>query len=185
MPTPPIGKRDIAKVAAILREEHDTAEDMARSVLQVVFAEIVPAKYKYVVVGQVHPREGGWITDQEGKDSKVAFLVGTAGQARSLGSSLALSHATGDTATWWALELRHDTPAAFWKDLKAKHEREGFLTSAHPRELRLAMQTAWHAKHPGADLPEELRGNGWNELEGFTRALEDGELDEHLAELTD
>ena len=184
MPTPPIGKRDLGKVAAILETEYDTAEEMARAILQVVFAEIVPAKYKHVVVGQVHPREGGWITDQEGKDSKVAFLCGTAGQAKSLGASLALSHATGDTATWWALPLRHDTPAAFWGELKAKHAREGFLSGATPREVRLAMQADWVAKHPGEDLPEELAGNGWNGLEGFTRALEGGALDEYLSELT-
>lgn len=185
MPTPSIGKREVAKIVAILETEHDTAEEMARAILQVVFAEIVPAKFKYVVVGQIHPREGGWITDQEGGDSKVAFLCGTAGQAKSLGSSLALSHATGDTATWWALKLRHDTPAAFWKELKAKHAREGFLTSAKPREVRFAMQADWVAKHPGEELPEELRGNGWDGIEGFTQALGDGMLDEYLAELTD
>ena len=160
------GKREIERVVKILEsEDHNSAEDMAREVLEVVFNEMVPKKFRHVVVGQLWQRNGG-VTDEEGRDLRVAFgPFSTAGKARDAGRSLALGGPTGMEAKWWHLDLFPGTPAEFFKGIKKKHERENLLDGAHPREVRLALQSAWRERHPGEDLPPELQGMGWDDLE--------------------
>lgn len=170
------GKREIAKVVEILEsEDFNDAEDMAREILTYVFNELVPLKFRHIVVGQLWPRNGK-VSDEEGRDLRVAFgPFATAGKARDAGRSLGLGGPTGIDAKWWHLDLYPGTPAEFYKQVKKKHERENLLDGAHPREVRLAMRQAWWDHHPGEDLPPELQGNGWDDLDYFSMFQEDFE----------
>lgn len=176
------GKREVAKVVSVLgNENYDSPEEMALAILSLVYDEILPQRFKHMVVGQLHPREGSVESDEEGRDMKMAFgPFPTAGAAKKAGESLALSHATGDSAKWWHLEIYDGTPGEFYAQLKKKRARKGFLDSAHPREVRQAMREAWIKKNPGMDIPPELQGNGWEDLEWWSLFREDFEylLDE-------
>lgn len=160
------GKREVAKVMEILESEDFTdSESMAREILTYVFNDLVPLKFRHIVVGQLWPRRGG-VSNEEGRDLRVAFgPFPTIGKARDAGKSLGLGGPTGMDASWWTLDLHPGTPSEWFRDIKRKREREHLLDGAHPREVRLALQSAWRERHPGEDLPPELQGVGWDDLE--------------------
>lgn len=163
------GKRDVQKIAAVLEADYETVEEAARAALAAAW-ELYESKAKFAVAGQVYYSKGYLGLDDERASMVVLGPFGTLNQAQKAGDSLAYSSATGEQARWWAVPMWHGTPAAWYDTRKEARKRQSLVAEAleNPRELRHAMQVEFWDKNPGAtELPEHLRGNGWDGLDEF------------------
>lgn len=119
-----IGKRDVAKIAAVLDQDFDSVEEAARAVTEACF-DLYESKAKFTVVGQLgYSPEGGWESREEAHACMVALgRYGTETQATNDAESFAISKATGEQFKAWILPVFHGTPASYFtrrKDAKKK-----------------------------------------------------------------
>lgn len=171
-----IGKRDVAKVAAVLDQQYETVEEAARAALEEAFA-IYESKAKFTVVGQLrYSPEGGWLNHDDALACMVALgRYGTETQARNDAESFVVSKSTGEEFRAWVLPVYHGTPASYFtgrKDAKAEAAARWNLSQADrlSKALReeygwatdqeLAKQEAEAAKCPECGFPLDQEHDG-------------------------
>lgn len=119
-----IGKRDVTKIADVLDQDYDSAEEAARAAIQACFA-LYEAKAKFTVVGQLfYSPEGGWLNRADALASMVALgNYGTEKAAYNDALSFTISSATHEQFKAWVLPVYHGTPASYFGKRKdAKNE---------------------------------------------------------------
>lgn len=125
-----IGKRDVTRIADVLDQDYDSAEDAARAVLEECFA-LYEAKAKFAVVGQLHySPEGGWTSRGDALASMVSLgNYGTEKAAYNDALSFAISSATSEQFRAWVLPVYHGTPASYFSKRK-EAKKEAVLENA-------------------------------------------------------
>lgn len=116
------GKTHRERVLAVLADEHETLDDAADAVFDLM-GDLFAERASFVVVGQLAAtRERTSVPPSDPEAIKVALgLFSTEGDARSAAESLWHSSASGDTFRVWWLPLFHGTPAELHKEQKAKY----------------------------------------------------------------
>lgn len=139
-------KKHVADLAALLNEDHDSAEDAARAVLEAAW-QMYEERAKYTVVGQVKSGDR--------KGDKIALgWYSTAGQAKAEGLKLAYSAQTHEEHWTWVLPVWHGTPHSYYA--KRKHDLKlEALADLTFRERELQRRIEWCNQHPGEPTPEE------------------------------
>lgn len=166
-----IGKREVREAAAILDQDHDSAEAAARALLEYA-VEMYERRAKFVVVGQLRNEHPGLPPDEVRGSRIVIGPFSTEGVARAAGESLSIGRPTEEEMRWWLLDMWHDTPHAFYKQraekakAKAKKEEPGTLAELqkridwfkeHPDSLTYDIETrSWRAKDPALEVPAWL-----------------------------
>lgn len=120
-------KTHVSKIAALLDQEWDSAEQAAEAVLDAAL-EILEKRAAFVVVGQLRysRQEGGWIDPEDAKAAKICLgFYSTQGDADKAAYALTYSAATHEEFRAWSLPVEHCTPAeAYQKRKQMHHERE-------------------------------------------------------------
>lgn len=142
------GKRDVAKMVAVIDQDFDTAEDAALAALEAAM-QIIETKANFTVVGQVKTK------DASGDKIALAWY-GTLNQATQDALKLTYSAQTHEEHFAWVLPIFHGTPANYYAKRKteikqAERENGSFW------ERELARRVEWIAARPGQQPPHE-----WN-----------------------
>lgn len=119
------GKREVARMVAVLDAEHETVEDAARAALDEAFA-IYESRAKFNVVGQLYfsMHDGGHLRHSDERAVKVSLgMFSTEGDARRAAESLTYSTQTHEQFRSWVLPVHHGTPADFYRDRKKAWEK--------------------------------------------------------------
>lgn len=132
-----IGKRDVAKIADVLEQDYDSAEDAARAALEACFA-LYESKAKFTVVGQLaYSPEGGWQGREDAHQCMVALgMYGTETPAKNDALAFAISTATHEQFKAWVLPVYHGTPASYFtkrKDAKKAKAKSAEVVDAVER----------------------------------------------------
>lgn len=145
-----IGKRDVARMVAVLDGEYETVEDAARAALEEAFA-LYEGKAKFTIVGQMYySPKGGWLSHEDAAATMVALgRYGTEKAALNDAESFVISNTTGEQFRAWVLPVHHGTPASFFAKRKAAikaAEEEAAPVLANSMEAalqRLREQHGW------------------------------------------
>lgn len=132
------GKREVNAMAEHLEGDFRDVEEAAHGVLTKA-VELLSARVKYVVVGQVvATKERGPIAPSDPEAVKICVgMFSTEGKARSAAESLWTSTQSGDTLRTWVLPVFHGTPAQWHGTQREKYqEQEDRLEAAHRERLR-------------------------------------------------
>lgn len=120
------GKTEIRKIAKLLDSgDFDSAEDAAEALLAAAL-EILEARGKFTVVGQLRysPKGGGYIDPEDARASKVCLgLYSTEGDADKAAYALVYNTATHEEFRTWVLPVEHKTPAQVYADRKEVHRQ--------------------------------------------------------------
>lgn len=113
------GKREIAKLAAVLNQDYATAEDAALAALKAM-EEIFASRAKFTVVGKLKSTlEDGELNPHD--ERAVCASLGwfsTEGDAKTAAEGLWRSTSTGETFYTVVVPVYHGTPAEFHKARK-------------------------------------------------------------------
>ena len=155
-----IGKRDVARLAAVLDAEYDSLDEAASAVLTAAW-ELYEQKANWIVAAQVNWGPGGYLDKDDIVDNRVAVVpFGTETQARNAAMDLAFSKQTGEECKAWLVPYHHGTAAAFFKqraDARKKVEAKADTSQRAKREAALERRTAFWAANPGAAaLPDDI-----------------------------
>lgn len=150
-----IGKRDVAKIADVLDQDYDSAEDAARAVLEECFA-LYETKAKFTVVGQLaYSPEGGWMNRADALASMVALgNYGTEKAAYNDALSFTISSATHEEFKAWVLPVYHGTPASYFSKRKTA-KNEAVLENSTAARFGKAREKSL------AEIIRDLQGEGW------------------------
>ena len=171
-----IGKRDVTKIARVLEQPYETAEEAAQAVLEAAF-ELYEQKAKWTVVGQLYYSDHKWLDPEDAAASKVALgRYGTQTQAEAAAASLVFSHQTGEEFRAWALPVHHGTPASYFKErLEERKARE--LGEKSALEIELQRRSEFFARNPGVlTLPESWEDD--EECDGCACTCHDNDQEE-------
>ena len=151
-----IGKRDIARLVAVLEQDFGTVEEAAKAALAEAFA-IYEDKAHFTVVGQLYYGEGGYIDHEDAAAAKVALgRYGTEKQAQSAAESLVINGRGHEEFQAWVLPVWHGTPAAYFGERIEERKRQELLGKTG-LEARLQRRQDWFKANPGAlILPPEI-----------------------------
>lgn len=116
------GKRDVAKMSAVLDGEFDSVEDAAKAAL-LAAEELLADRMKYAVVGQLSgTKERKDVPPGDPEAVKVVLgWFSTESTARGAAESLWNSTASGDTFRTWVLDIFHGTPAEWHTKRKEQY----------------------------------------------------------------
>jgi len=162
-----IGKRDVARLAAVLEQDFGTVEEAAKAAMVEAWA-IYEEKAQWTVVGQLRYGEGGYIDHADAAASKVALgRYSTEKQALSVAESLVISTRTHEEFLAWVLPVWHGSPAAYFAERAEERKRQA-LRDKTGLEARLQRRRDFFKANPGAlVLPPEI-DNVWKELDNAT-----------------
>lgn len=128
------GKRELAKIEAVLDAEHETVGDAAQAMLSVM-EEIFQSRAKFTVVGQLWESGGEVIPPSDPRAIKVALgWYSTEGDARSAAESLVFNQGARERYRTWVLPVTHCSPA----ELHGQRRKELEKRAAEEREKREA-----------------------------------------------
>jgi len=149
------GKRDIARLAAVLEQDFGNVEEAAKAALAEAFA-IYEEKARFTVVGQLYYSDG-FIDHADAAATKVALgRYGTEKQAQSAAESLVISTRTHEEFRAWVLPVWHGTPASYFGERAEERKREE-LRGKTGLEARLQRRIDFFKANPGAlILPPEV-----------------------------
>lgn len=116
-----IGKRDVAKMVAVLDSSYDSAEEAAQAVLEAAFS-IYEDKAQYTVVGQLYYNGGFYDPGDPAADKVALGNYGTEKQAHEAARSLVFGSATNEQFRSWVLPVHHGTPNSWY--VKRKKARD-------------------------------------------------------------
>lgn len=119
------GKREIKKIAELLDQEWDSAEEAADALLAEALT-ILEARGKYTVVGQLRysPPLGGYIDKDDADASKVCLgLFSTPADAQAAARSLVFSTTTNESFLTWVIDVDHGTPHELFVKRKEFHRQ--------------------------------------------------------------
>lgn len=117
------GKTEIKKIAKLLDQDWESAEEAADALLAEAL-EILEARGKWTVVGQLRysPPLGGYIDKDDADASKVCLgLFSSKAEADRAAVSLVHSHVTNEAWLSWVLEVDHGTPHELSMKRKEMH----------------------------------------------------------------
>jgi hypothetical protein len=117
------GRTEVKKVAAILDQDWDSAEQAAEALLTEALA-ILEARGKLTVVGQLRysRQDGGWIDPEDAAAAKVCLgLFSTQGDADKAAYALTYHAATGEEWRTWVLPVDYRTPSDVTKARQEQH----------------------------------------------------------------
>ena len=117
------GKTEIKKIAALLDQEWDSAEQAADALLAEAVA-IVEARGKFTVVGQLRYSrfEGGYVDHSDAAASKVCLgLYSSRAEADKAAERLVFSSTTNESFLAWVIEVDYRTPAEVFTARKEMH----------------------------------------------------------------
>jgi hypothetical protein len=147
------GKRDIARIVDVIDREYATAEEAAEAALVAAY-EVIKAKAKFTVVGQLATIAGEKIPVDDPRAEKVALgWYGTEKQALDDALRLFYSTQTHETHRAWVLPIHNDTPSAYYVGRK-KHKQAEAAADVPARERTLAERIQWVEDNPGVAPPQ-------------------------------
>lgn len=144
-------KKEVAKVAAVLDEEHESAEAAALACLGVM-EEVFETRSKFVVVGQLLvAKSRGRIQPNDPEAIKLSLgWYSTEGDARKAAEGLWHNTASGDMFRTWMLNVHHGTPAEFHSERKQQYiALEAKQAEARQERLRKSIED-WRIKSEAA-----------------------------------
>lgn len=171
-----IGKRDVARIAAVMDADYDTLDEAASAVLAAAF-DLYEQKANWIVAAQVYWGPGGYLDKADIVDNRVAVgPFGTETQARNAAMELAFSKTTGEECKAWLVPYHHGTAAAFFKqraDARKKAEAKADTSQRAKREAALQRRTEFFAANPGAlEVPADIDDDEGDYCYGCGRPLE-------------
>jgi len=149
------GKRDIARLAAVLEQDFGTVEEAAKAAMAEAWL-IAGEKGRYTVVGQLM-WSGGFIDPADAAASKISLgHYATERQAQSAAESLVISTRTHEEMRAWVLPVWNGTPAGYFGERAEERKRQELLGKTG-LEARLQRRIDFFKANPGAlILPPEV-----------------------------
>jgi len=171
-----IGKRDVARIAAVIDADYDSLDEAASAVLTAAW-DLYEQKAKWVVAAQVYWGPGGYLDKADIVDNRVVVgPFGTETQAKNAAMELAFSKVSGEECKAWLVPYHHGTPAAFFKqrnDARKKDEAKSDTSLRAQREAALKRRTEFFAANPGAlELPDDIDDEQGDYCYGCGRPLD-------------
>lgn len=176
------GKRDVAKMAAVLDPEYvgqvtevrslkrelkaaepDKQEDLARRLAE--YEELVAQVEEFaaaaldqamqIIEDKAKFTVVGQVKKSDRKGDKIALgWYATEGQALTEAMSLTYSTQTHEEHLAWVLPVFHGTPNSYYQARKARRKAQTAADSSF-REQELQRRIKWCADHPGQAPPKE------------------------------
>lgn len=168
------GKKEVTSLIKVMDKDYPSMEEAGEAILQHAW-DLYEARAKFAVVGQCYYSDG-YLDEDDVRASRVILgPFSTRKQAEAAGRSLAYSPGTGEQSRWIAAALWHDTPAAWYRERQRDRQRleQASSDDTPPRELRHQHVLAWMEANPGQELPDHLKGNGWEGLDTYMEWRED------------
>lgn len=140
-------KAHVKRVAAVLDQEFETAEEAAEAVLAEAF-EIYEERAKFTVVGQLIYRvgDGPLHPDDKRADKFSLGAYATETQANNAAASVRFNNSIEEFRAW-VLPIHHGTPAALFK--QRKEERDEARLASRSRAERIVLERIqWHRDNP-------------------------------------
>jgi len=135
------GRTEVKRIAKLLDQEWDSAEQAADALLQEAL-EILEARGKWTVVGQLRysPPLGGYIDKDDADASKVCLgLFSSEAEANRAAVSLVHSASTNEAFLSWVLSVDHGSPHQLSQKRKEMHEQRAAAARAKEKEEIMRM----------------------------------------------